>query len=216
MNLYDHATIALMSDHGEEFYEHRDWAHSHSLYDELIRVPVLIKFPGNRFKNTRVKEAVGLIDLLPTLLSYYGIPFKGAEIDGIDLMPLVKKKKSRGRRDYVISSISTGKYFAAFPTRIALLFNDYKLVYNEPFGQEDLERFKAYALPPQPPRWELYHLGDDLAETRNIAAAHSQIKEKMMPVIMKIRKLILQKTLKNKKKSIDAEVKKQLESLGYL
>ena len=216
LNIYDNSMIILMSDHGEEFYEHKGWTHSHSLYDELIRVPVFIKFPGNQFKNTRIKEVVGLIDIFPTILSYYNIKPEEAKIDGIDLMPLIRGKKSTHSRDYVISSISTGKYFDAFPTRIAICFGDYKLIYNDPYTEKDLESFKEYALPPQTPNFELYNLKKDSAETKNIIDTHPKIKEKMMPVILKIRKLILQKAAKTGKKVIDEEVRKQLESLGYL
>jgi arylsulfatase A-like enzyme len=216
MNIYNNSTIVLMSDHGEEFYEHKGWTHSHSLYDELIRVPVFIKFPKNQFKNTRIKEVVGIIDLFPTILSYYNIKNEAAKIDGIDLMPLIRGKKSAGSRDYVISTISTGKYFEAFPLKIAICFGDYKLIYNDPYTEENLESFKEYALPPQIPKFELYNLREDPVETQNIVDTHTKIKEKMMPIILKIRKLIRQKAAKTGEKAIDEEVRKQLESLGYL
>ena len=216
MNIYDNSMIILMSDHGEEFYEHKGWTHSHSLYEELIRVPVFIKFPGSQFKNTRIKEITGIIDLFPTILSYYNIQHKAVELDGIDLMPMIRGKKSTASRDYVISTISTGKYFEAFPSRIAICFGDYKLIYNDSYTEKDLESFKEYALPPQPPKFELYNLKADPIETHNIIATHPKIKEKMMPIILEIQKLIRQKSAKTGKKAIDEEVRKQLESLGYL
>jgi choline-sulfatase len=216
MNIYDNSMIILMSDHGEEFYEHKGWTHSHSLYEELIRVPVFIKFPGSQFKNTRIKEITGIIDLFPTILSYYNIQHKAVELDGIDLMPLIRGKKSTASRDYMISTISTGKYFEAFPSRIAICFGDYKLIYNDPYTEKDLESFKEYALPPQPPKFELYNLKEDPIETQNIIDTHPKVKEKMMPIILEIQKLIRQKSAKTGKKAIDEEVRKQLESLGYL
>jgi choline-sulfatase len=216
MNIYDNSMIILMSDHGEEFYEHKGWTHSHSLYEELIRVPVFIKFPGSQFKNTRIKEITGIIDLFPTILSYYNIQHKAVELDGIDLMPMIRGKKSTASRDYVISTISTGKYFEAFPSRIAICFGDYKLIYNDPYTEKDLESFKEYALPPQPPKFELYNLKEDPIETQNIIDTHPKVKEKMMPIILEIQKLIRQKSAKTGKKAIDEEVRKQLESLGYL
>ena len=216
MNIYDNSMIILMSDHGEEFYEHKGWTHSHSLYEELIRVPVFIKFPGSQFKNTRIKEITGIIDLFPTILSYYNIQHKAVELDGIDLMPMIRGKKSTASRDYMISTISTGKYFEAFPSRIAICFGDYKLIYNDSYTEKDLESFKEYALPPQPPKFELYNLKADPIETHNIIATHPKIKEKMMPIILEIQKLIRQKSAKTGKKAIDEEVRKQLESLGYL
>jgi choline-sulfatase len=219
LGIYDNAMIVLMSDHGEEFFEHKGWMHSHSLYDELIRVPVIIKFPGGQFKGTRVSEPVGVVDLMPTILSYYGIDYGAAKLDGKNLMPLIRDGRMHGeQRHYVVSTISTGKYFEAIPIKIALLFDDYKLIYNDPFGQEELEFFKDYALPPPVPKFELYNLTDDPDEIRNIVDTHKRLKDKMMPVILDIRKKILQKlSIQGKKKKIiDKEVKDQLKSLGYL
>lgn len=218
LNIYDNAMIVLMSDHGEEFFEHNGWMHSHSLYDELIRVPVMIKFPNGQFKGTRVTGPAGIVDLMPTILSYYGIDYKAAKLDGTNLMPLIQDgQKRKNSRRYVVSTISTGKYFEAIPTKIALLFDDYKLIYNDPFGREELEFFKDYALPPQVPKFELYNLKDDPDETRNIVDNHQRLKDKMMPVILEIRKKILQRlSARGKKKPLDKEVEEQLKSLGYL
>jgi choline-sulfatase len=218
LNIYDNTMIVLMSDHGEEFFEHDGWMHSHSLYDELIRVPVIIKFPNGQFKGTRVTRSVGIVDLMPTILSYYGIDYKAAKLDGTNLMPLIQNdQKRKNNRHYVVSTISTGKYFEAIPTKIALLFDHYKLIYNDPFKEKDLAFFKDYALPPLPPKFELYNLKDDPDETRNIIDSHQRLKDKMIPVIMEIYKKILQRlSSRGKKKPMDKEVEKQLKSLGYL
>ncbi len=218
LNIYDNAMIVLMSDHGEEFFEHNGWMHSHSLYDELIRVPAIIKFPNGQFKGKRVKGPAGIVDLMPTILSYYGIDYQAAKLDGTNLMPLIQdNQKGKNSRRYVVSTISTGKYFEAIPTKIALLFDEYKLIYNDPFGREELEFFKDYALPPQVPKFELYNLTDDPAEIRNIVDTHKRLKDKMMPVILEIHKKILQRLSgRGKKKPLDKEVEDQLKSLGYL
>jgi len=216
MNLYKNAMIILMSDHGEEFYEHRGWAHSHSLYDEAIHVPVFVKFPGNRYKNTIAKSPIGLIDIFPTILNYYDIPYEQRKIDGIDLMPLLDKKTPEIQRNHLISTISNSKYFEAFSTKISLRFGDYKLIYNAPYRKEDMESFKPYTLPPQVPGFELYNIEKDPGEIHNITASHPKIKEEMVPLILKIKKLIQKNSFKDKGKNLDQEVKKQLESLGYL
>ena len=48
LGIYDRTMIVLTSDHGEEFFEHGAWLHTHSVYDEVIRVPLIIKFFGSR------------------------------------------------------------------------------------------------------------------------------------------------------------------------
>jgi len=69
-DLYDDSIIIITADHGEEFME-RGWiGHTITLNQELIRVPLIMKFPGCEPKV--VDSAVGLIDIIPTLSSYLG------------------------------------------------------------------------------------------------------------------------------------------------
>lgn len=217
LNLYDNTMIVFMSDHGEEFFEHNGWAHSHSLYDELIKVPVIIKFPGSRFKNREINDPVGIIDILPTMLSFYGIEYAAEGLDGKDLMPLVAGGQKRSPA-YVVSSISTGRYFEAVPPKIAILFDNYKLIYNHPFGPEDLAFFKDHTPPPETPKFELYNLENDPDEKHNIARTHREPGKKMMPVLLDIVKKVKQKMAAKGKKTtpLDKEVEEQLKSLGYL
>ncbi len=74
MGLYEDTMIVFTSDHGEEFDEHGKigW-HSHSLHDELLHVPLIIKFPRGRFGETRVTTQVRSIDIAPTVLAHLGI-----------------------------------------------------------------------------------------------------------------------------------------------
>jgi len=72
--LYDRAMIVFVSDHGEEFLDHGDWVHGHALYDELVRVPLVVKYPRNRNAGRRVESQVQLLDVLPTILKSQGLP----------------------------------------------------------------------------------------------------------------------------------------------
>lgn len=50
LGLYEDALIVFTSDHGEEFWEHGAYQHGHSMYDEVVAVPLLVKFPGAKHK----------------------------------------------------------------------------------------------------------------------------------------------------------------------
>lgn len=77
--LWDRAMIIVVSDHGEMFMEHGQMGHSTRLYEELLRVPLLIKFPrgaehrGAPPPGTVVNKPVELLDVLPTVVAAYGI-----------------------------------------------------------------------------------------------------------------------------------------------
>lgn len=76
--LYDRALIVFLSDHGEEFLDHGGWVHGHTLFDELVRVPLVVKYPGNRHGGRRIGRQVQLIDVLPTILNTQGMPVPAA------------------------------------------------------------------------------------------------------------------------------------------
>ena len=71
----DESLIVIVADHGEEFFEHGSHYHRKTLYDESIRVPLLIVPPKSMRDGLvgRVEAQVGLSDLLPTILDFAGI-----------------------------------------------------------------------------------------------------------------------------------------------
>ncbi len=94
---YDGALIVFTSDHGEEFAEHGSvgW-HSHTLYDELLRVPLLIKFPDGRYAGETVTSQVRQIDIAPTLVAAMGWP-QPRQFRGSDLEPLAQGRAALPR-----------------------------------------------------------------------------------------------------------------------
>ncbi len=71
--LYDDLTIIVTADHGEEFHEHGGFWHGTTLYDEQLRVPLLVKLPAGRRGGTVVRHWVQSIDLMPSLLGEVGV-----------------------------------------------------------------------------------------------------------------------------------------------
>jgi arylsulfatase A-like enzyme len=83
---YDSSVIMLTSDHGEAFGERgRIGWHGDTLYDEQLRVPLVVRLPGGRLAGTTVDGQVRGVDLAPTILSLLGLPapeeFSGAALD---------------------------------------------------------------------------------------------------------------------------------------
>ncbi len=80
--LSDETIVMLTSDHGEEFYEHGNWRHGNQVYDEVVRVPLLIRVPGGERGKVRHDPAM-LVDILPTALGLLGID-AGERVAGLD------------------------------------------------------------------------------------------------------------------------------------
>jgi arylsulfatase A-like enzyme len=73
LNLADSTLVAFIGDHGEEFLDHgRTW-HGHSVYGELVNVPLLLWWPGVVPAGLTVDDTVRSIDLMPTLLALSGL-----------------------------------------------------------------------------------------------------------------------------------------------
>lgn len=70
---YDDTLIILTSDHGEEFADHGGFWHGATLYEEQIRVPLLVKFPGGAHRGTRVSGFARTLDLGPTIAAALGL-----------------------------------------------------------------------------------------------------------------------------------------------
>ena len=86
--LYDQALIVFVSDHGEEFFDHAQWLHGRSVFDEVVHVPLVVKFPGGRHRGQRVAQQVQTLDILPTILAALGFSVPRApEIEGRALQP---------------------------------------------------------------------------------------------------------------------------------
>src|SRR6185436_11342664 len=65
--------IVLTADHGDEFFEHGNKGHHRTLYDEVLRVPLLIYVPGATIAGVRVAAGASIVDGMPTLLGMTGI-----------------------------------------------------------------------------------------------------------------------------------------------
>lgn len=132
--VYEDALILFMADHGEEFEDHGGWLHGRSVFDELVHVPLLVKFPGERGARRRVKQMVALSDVLPTILEDLGFPVPdppaiiGRPLQGVAFgqapePPVVSEISHRG---FVSSGIRTGqaKFIRRFSPQTDELYFD--------------------------------------------------------------------------------------------
>ena len=85
--LDDNDVLMLFADHGEEFWDHGGFEHGHSTFDELLRVPLVIRAPG--VPAGTIDTRVSLLDLTPTILDLVDIDPEEPP-DGRSLVPLAQ------------------------------------------------------------------------------------------------------------------------------
>ncbi len=85
--------VLIIADHGDQFYEHGGFDHGMTLYDELLRVPLIVRVPGQTGR--RVAQQVRAVDVMPTLVDWLGLPASPAlrrQMQGRSLLPLLRGK----------------------------------------------------------------------------------------------------------------------------
>jgi len=86
--------VVLTSDHGEEFLEHGLLLHDQN-YEEVARVPLILRFPNRNYAGLRVANLVSTLDLLPSILDATGAP-PLPQAMGLSLLPLVSSPSDGG------------------------------------------------------------------------------------------------------------------------
>lgn len=78
--------VIVTSDHGENLGEHGRFRHNASIHETLLHVPLLVRFPGGRYRGERKDAPVSLLDLFPTLADLLALDFEGKErLQGVSL-----------------------------------------------------------------------------------------------------------------------------------
>ena len=82
----DNCVVVVVADHGEEFREHGLMGHHQTLYEEVVRIPLIVLVPGHDSGST-VQPVVSLVDVAPTVLDFAGVPapaaFEGGSLRGV-------------------------------------------------------------------------------------------------------------------------------------
>jgi arylsulfatase A-like enzyme len=137
--------VIFLSDHGEELGEHGGWQHDQSVYEELVRVPLLIRFPGGLGAGTRRPEIVSLADVAPTVLALAGVDAAGTGLAGRDLTRLVDGDPGPDGTGPVVVAMRDNrkKYFAPWKAsrgdlNIAVRDGDLKAILNVEIGTVEL------------------------------------------------------------------------------
>lgn len=193
--IYENAIILITADHGEEFLEHGKFLHD-QLYKEVMRVPLIIKFPGSQSR-VRKTTPVGVIDIMPTLLDIAAIPYDN--IQGRSLWPLIENNESQDR--VVFSTLKMEN----------LNQSDHISLRNQSFSLFTWDKFS---------RFNLFNIVADPAETVNIQDQKKEILEKLLRVTRKHyhSQLKLRNRLKYNQTKVEPsqEEIEKLKSLGYL
>lgn len=181
--------IIISADHGESLGEHNQYfTHGFNLYNELIKIPLIMKLPEVIPQGKRIIQQVQQVDIAPTVLEILGIRHPDG-IDGASLLSLLKEP-----------DLNQEKYaFSFVGNKIAIMTNFWKLIYDT--------NSKEY---------ELYNLSNDPKELNNLALAGEKQFELLKDKLEDYLKQVKHDYNKEEKVILDKETKERLRSLGYI
>jgi arylsulfatase A-like enzyme len=192
LGIYDSTVIVVTADHGDGFLEHGFISHSTTPYEELVRVPLVVKLAAGRGAGLRIGAQVRLVDVMPTILEVAGVD-EDLALDGCSLLPLLRGEPARGEDcGLAVSEIAES---GDTPT-IALR----------------TERTKFIRRPGKPD--ELYDLAADPRETRNLGGQglpEEVVMARLADSIGERRKLA-----QSEQVTLDPQLIRELKALGYL
>jgi arylsulfatase A-like enzyme len=210
LEIYEDALVIFTSDHGEEFYDHGGWGHGQSMYNESLRVPLIIKFPDSRHKGRRIPEWVSLVDIMPTILEEAGIDYADENLDGISLTGYLENGGSFSRR--LLADVGEDVLGFHLPRKIAAVQDRDKVIFRERMKKQDLSFFTVP--PPYSNVVEMYRLPDDPGERLNLADTYPGLVNSLISQVNAVYRNAAKR--RTEKAEVDERVKEQLKALGYI
>ncbi len=193
LGLYDSSLIIITSDHGEMLGEHKELTHGYFIYQSAIKVPLVIRLPGRK-EPQRIKDLVGLVDIVPTICGLLGLEVP-PDIQGRDISGLLRGKEPSEQDRYIYCE-------SMYPTRYRG---------NSLLGVIT-ERWKYI----QTTRPELYDLRSDPGETNNLIKRQPQQAYVLQRRLKKMLEQTLGKSEDDSRIVLDEQGRRRLESLGYI
>ncbi|MHC4942329.1 MAG: sulfatase family protein [Planctomycetota bacterium] len=190
--LLENTIVVVVSDHGEEFLEHAGVLHGYTLYEEQLRVPLILRAPG--LSSGRVAAMTRNIDIMPTLLDQLEIP-ETEGLQGKSLVPLIENGRKEDR--YVFSEAGIR---AVKTVKMRAL---------QEGGWKYIETLFPPDIPPQ-----LFDLTEDPGEQEDLFQEQPEQAETMR----KKMQALLEKIPEGESRSatLDREGLEQLKKLGYV
>ena len=208
--LLEDTVWVVLSDHGEAFGQHGLWQHARTVYEEMVRVPMVVRLPEDlraRFPVGRRSTPVGLTDLVPTLVELFDLPGE-RPWSSHSLVSVLEADPPAGSEDRPPIITRT----AGPAEHVAIRSGDLKLIHRLTGVDEDGRR-------KGPGTWELYDLSTDPWEQRRLphgAPAHAEDVARLRGELRAFREGARERAREARDVGLDAETERRLEEIGYL
>jgi arylsulfatase A-like enzyme/predicted Zn-dependent protease len=206
----DQRTIVVIAgDHGEALGSHGEGTHGFFIYDQVMRVPLIIATPFDELQGVRVDAQVSLVDLFPTVLALAGIESKAKVVANADGTTSVKAWGG-------VDGHSLLRLMFQLDTPEMYAYGE-SMAPDLQFGWSALHALRSprYKFI-DAPRPELYDLAADPGETTNIAGKQREVTDAMAKVLDRLMAETSRDAPTAEHADLDKETLERLASLGYV
>lgn len=162
-------TVVVVSLHGENLGEHGLLSHVACLYEPLVHIPLILRYPDAVPANLRVKSLVQLTDIVPTPLALSGVDCEGLELQGTSLLPL---EAQRSYRSYAVAEWGGGGFTRTDMAEDIRLYHDKQEIYQKLTRKLTMLRVGDYKyIGASDGSEELFNLRSDPHELTNLAGS---------------------------------------------
>jgi choline-sulfatase len=170
LGIAERALIVFTADHGEAFLEHGLPGHQNVIYDEVLRVPLILSYPGMP-RAGRIAEPVELIDLFRTICELAGLDAPAAA-RGESLVPIVEGKREARRRPF---SFHSRYHFEHGQHHLAVRDREWKLIVKTPESSQRPQDRPEWGLFAPGTAFELYNFARDPGEEDNLIDEYADV-----------------------------------------
>ena len=193
----DRTVIVVVGDHGEGLGEHLEDTHSMLAYNATLHVPLIVRVPGLN-PGVRIRQTVGTVDIVPTVLDLLGLDIPAAA-QGRSLAPMIRRGEGAS------GPKTQPQYYAeTLSPRLSHGWGELRALFDG--------RFKYI----HGPRIELFDLEADPKELHNLASEQPQERERMKSELVSFLKLNSSESSVRAAQAPDQETMERLAALGYV
>lgn len=196
--LYQHTLVIVTSDHGESLGEHGEAEHGFFIYNATLRVPLIVRWPGQHEGGVAVPQPVSTIDIASTIVQVAGIP--ASEVRSFQGKTLTRWEGPHAASPNAGETLYAESYYA-----------------RDSFGWHELRALITghyqYIDAPGP---ELYDLERDPGELSNLFGAHRALAASLRANLADVERRFESRANQPQAAQLDPTTIEKLKSLGYV
>jgi arylsulfatase A-like enzyme len=194
LGMQDDTILVITSDHGDSLGEHDHLGHRMTLYEQLVHVPLIIRYPARFAPGTHVSQQVQLGDLFPTFLELAGADMSDMDANGFHSLLAPPPSEVRS---FTVAENTAPISLDSILTRMVRT-DQYKYIWKSNHQHE------------------LYDLTRDPSETKNLVTVHPEVARSLLERLEAWERSLEDKRIETRRAEYDETTLQRLRGLGYV